>query len=252
VRRLEAATGQRLLERGPHGVALTGDGRRFRAYAAQALELWTRYGDGRAGPDELELGGNLRVFASVTACQSLLPDLLLPLRSAHPRVRISVRTGDAAAALAVLDEGEADIAVAALPPRVPATLLARPVARTPLLLVRAAAAEETDRVAYVLPRHGPVRTAADGWFRRLGVVPDIAAEADGHEALLTLVALGYGTGVVPGLVLRHSGVRGRLRVVPNPAEEDGDAGPGELTIGVCVRRSDLHRPLVAAAWAATG
>lgn len=89
------------------------------------------------------------------------------------------------------------------------------------------------------------RTAADQWFRLLGITPRIAAEADGHEALLTLVALGYGTGIIPRLVLQHSGVRPRLHEVPTPS------GPGELVIGVCVRRTDLHRPLVAAAWAAT-
>lgn len=136
VQRLEAATGHRLLDRGPHGVALTEHGHRFRRYAADALELWARYSDNGFAGDQLS--GQLRVFASVTACQSLLPDLLAPLRDAHPRVQISVRTGDAAAALALLDDGEADLAVAALPSRVPATLLARTVARTPLVLVRAA------------------------------------------------------------------------------------------------------------------
>jgi hypothetical protein len=40
-----------------------------------------------------------------------------------------VGTGDAAAGLALLDDGEADLAVAALPSRIPATLLARTVAR---------------------------------------------------------------------------------------------------------------------------
>ncbi|MEU7664805.1 LysR substrate-binding domain-containing protein [Streptomyces lincolnensis] len=94
---------------------------------------------------------------------------------------------------------------------------------------------------FVLPRQGLVRTAADHWFRSLGVHPHIAAEADGHEALLTLVALGYGTGIIPGLVLQHSGLRTRLRQLPTPTR------PEPLAIGVCVRRADLHRPLIAAA-----
>ncbi|ONK09888.1 HTH-type transcriptional activator IlvY [Streptomyces sp. MP131-18] len=248
VQRLEAATGHQLLERGPRGVALTTHGRAFRRYAADALDLWSRYRDGDTTADDL--GGHLRVFASVTACHSLLPDLLGPLRTAHPRVHISLRTGDAAAALALLDQDEADLAVAALPARVPATLLAREITHTPLVLVqgRTAPAAEPFSVAdepFVLPRKGLVRTAADQWFRSLGSHPHIAAEADGHEALLTLVALGYGTGVIPGLVLRHSGVRTGLRQLPTPP------GLGRLTIGVCIRRADAHRPLVAAAWAAT-
>jgi LysR family transcriptional regulator, positive regulator for ilvC len=249
VQRLETFSGHRLLDRGPHGVALTEHGHRFRRYAAEALELWDRYSDNGFAGDQL--GGHLRVFASVTACQSLLPDLLAPLREAHPRVQISVRTGDAAAALALLDDGEADLAVAALPSRVPATVLARTVARTPLVLVRADPPRSSVRLpgpdeSFVLPRQGLVRDIANRWFRRLGITPRIAAEADGHEALLTLVALDYGTGIIPDLVLQHCSIRHRLHVDPAPFS------PGELTIGACIRRTDLHRPLVSAAWAATG
>ncbi|CAM5304112.1 hypothetical protein SVIOM74S_00838 [Streptomyces violarus] len=48
----------------------------------------------------------------------------------------------------------------------------------------------------------------------------MACEPDGHEGLLTLVALGCGTGVVPRLVLDNSAVRERLAVVPaDPAPE---------------------------------
>ncbi|MDQ1040136.1 LysR family positive regulator for ilvC [Streptomyces sp. V3I8] len=247
VQRLESAVGHRLLDRGPHGVALTGHGRRFLHYASQALKLWDRYHDQDAAGDDL--GGHLRVFASVTACQSLLPDLLAPIRIAHPRVRISVRTGDAASALALLDYGEAELAVAALPARIPVTLLTRQITRTPLLLIQTAPAPPTGQLPapgqpFVLPRQGPVRTAADQWFKSLRHTPRIAAEPDGHEALLTLVALGYGTGIIPGLVLQHSSIRSRFHQVPTPSS------PGELSIGVCVRRTDLHRPLVAAAWAA--
>jgi LysR family transcriptional regulator, positive regulator for ilvC len=249
VQRLETFSGRRLLDRGPHGVALTEHGHRFRRYAAEALELWDRYSDNGFAGDQL--GGQLRVFASVTACQSLLPDLLAPLRDAHPRVQISVRTGDAVAALALLDDGEADLAVAALPSRVPATLLTRTVARTPLVLVRADPPRSSVQLPgpdepFVLPRHGLVRDIANRWFRRLGITPRIAAEADGHEALLTLVALDYGTGIIPDLVLQHCSIRQRLHAAPAPFS------PGELTIGACIRRTDLHRPLVAAAWAATG
>ncbi|MGD6742655.1 LysR substrate-binding domain-containing protein [Streptomyces sp. BH106] len=243
VQRLEAATGHRLVDRSPHGVALTGHGRRFLRYATEALDLWERYRDG--GPEGDQLGGCLRLFATVTACQGLLPELLAPLRSAHPRVRVSLRTGDAAAALALLDDGEADLAVAALPDRVPATLLAREVTRTPLVLVRPhPASEDARQEPFVLPRQGRVRQLADQWFRRRGGPPPVAVEADGHEALLTLVVLGYGTGIVPELVLEQSHLRERLHAVPVAAP------PEELTIGACVRRTDLHRPLVAAAWAA--
>ena len=236
IQRLEARAGARLLDRGPRGVVLTADGQRFTAYAERALALWEDY---RAGTGEpAELAGDLKIFATVTACQTLLPDLLAPLRAAHPQIRLDIRTGDAAAALARLDEGEVDAAVAGIPKRLPQTMVTRTVAVTDLVLV-AARSGDVDG-PFVVPARGLVREAAFRWFRKTGVKPVIAAEPDGHEALLALVALGCGTGVVPRLVLESSAVRERLVELPADLEP--------LTIGLCARRADLHRPLIAALW----
>ncbi|MER7188456.1 LysR substrate-binding domain-containing protein, partial [Streptomyces hyaluromycini] len=98
---------------------------------------------------------------------------------------------------------------------------------------------------FVLPQRGLVREAADRWLRARGRPVDVACEPDGHEALLALVALGCGTGVVPRLVLEHSGVRDRIAALP------ADPAPEPFPIGLCVRRSDLRRPLVAALWSLT-
>ena len=185
-----------------------------------------------------ELAGELRIFATVTACQALLPDLLAPLREAHPQIRLDIRTGDAAAALARLDEGEVDAAVAGIPKRLPQSMVTRTLAVTDLVLVSAANSEPDG--PFVVPARGLVREAAFRWFRKTGVKPVIAAEPDGHEALLALVALGCGTGVVPRLVLESSAVRERLVELPADLEP--------LTIGLCARRADLHRPLIAALW----
>ncbi|MGX1915944.1 hypothetical protein ACWIID_45265 [Streptomyces phaeochromogenes] len=71
---------------------------------------------------------------------------------------------------------------------------------------------------------------------RTGDAASALARLDDGEAELAVAAL-------PGLVLQHSSIRSRLHQVP-------PSSPGELSIGVCVRRTDLHRLLVAAAWAA--
>jgi LysR family positive regulator for ilvC len=238
IQRLEARVGAQLLDRGPRGVVLTAEGRRFTAYAERALELWADYRSGSAEPAGLT--GELRIFATVTACQTLLPDLLAPLRAEHPQIRLDIRTGDAAAALARLDEGEVDAAVAGIPKRLPQTLVTQTVAVTDLVLVQTRD-NRTEATPYVVPARGLVRENAFRWFRKNGVKPVIAAEPDGHEALLALVALGVGIGVVPRLVLESSAVRDQLIELPADVEP--------LTIGLCARRADLHRPLVAALWA---
>ncbi|MFC4951146.1 HTH-type transcriptional activator IlvY [Pseudonocardia sp. GCM10023141] len=246
VQRLEARLGHQLLDRGPRGVSLTVEGQRFRTYAEQSLQLWHSYRDD--DPDPVALSGELTIFATVTACQALLPDLLLPFRTDHPHVRLDVRTGDEAAALARLDEGEVDAAVAGIPHRLPETLVSRTVAVTDLVFVVAHTGGPDHPLAgpFVLPHRGLVREAADRWLRGRSATGEVAAEPDGHEGLLTLVALGFGTGIVPRLVLESSVVRDRLRIVAS------DPAPEPLTVGLCVRRADLRRPLVAALWGGAG
>lgn len=238
VQRLEVRAGERLLDRGPRGVALTPAGQRFREYALRARQLWDEF---RSDAEPADLTGLLRVFATVTACQALLPGLLAPLRAAHPQIRLDLRTGDAAAALARLDEGEVDAAVAGLPTRTPVSMAVRRIASTDLVLV--SAGDTGTDGPYVVPHRGLVRDAAERWFRaRGGPAPVIAGEPDGYEGLLTMVALGCGTGIVPRLVLESSAVAGSLRVPPV------DPAPDPLPIGLCVRRADLRRPVVAALW----
>lgn len=243
VRRVEAETGVWLFERGPRGVALTEEGQRFCAYARSSVELWDDYIDPRqeSGP---AISGRLRVFASLTACQAIVPDLFADFVTAHPNVELELRTGDAAAAMAQLEERTADVAVAALPVRMPAHLVVREVRRTPLVFVGVEPSTDWSDGPFVLPRSGLARTAAERWFRRVGVRPRHVTEVDGHEPLLTLVALGAGVGLVPSLVLECSPLRDRLAPLAT------DEPPGEFRIGVCARRDDLHRPVLAALWSA--
>jgi LysR family positive regulator for ilvC len=102
------------------------------------------------------------------------------------------------------------------------------------------AGDSTADGPFVVPARGLVREAAFRWFRRKGTKPVIAAEPDGHEALLALAALGCGTGIVPRLVLESSTMANRLTELPADLEP--------LTIGLCARRADLRRPLIAGLW----
>ncbi|BCJ27760.1 HTH-type transcriptional activator IlvY [Actinocatenispora sera] len=244
IQRLEVQAGERLLDRGPRGVALTAAGHRFQRYARDALRLWDEYREPAGDSDELT--GRVTLFASVTACQTLLPDLLAPFRAAHPQVELELRTGAAAEAIARVDDGSVDLAVAALPDRIPASLISRPLTETPLVFVTALGPAAPRRITagtpLVLPRSGLARTAADRWLRRRDSPPTRVSFVDSHEALLALVALGCGVGVVPRLVLSSSALADRLTEVP--------ARPplAPFRIGPCVRRDHLRTPLVAALW----
>lgn len=85
VQRLEAATGHRLLDRGPHGVALTEHGHRFRRYAAEALELWNRYCDNDLTKEQLN--GDLRCLPRSQPARACCPTCSHLSETPTPRCR---------------------------------------------------------------------------------------------------------------------------------------------------------------------
>ena len=250
IARLERELGVRLFDRDRRGVALTPDGVRFQRFAADVLGAWERFA---AGVDEEgdALTGTVRVFCTVTASQSILPDALARFRAAHPSVHLALETGYAAEALQKLDDDEVDVTVAALPRRAPRHLVTSTLATSSLVLV-APADDDTDlrgapsaawsSVPFVLPATGVVRTLVDQWFRRQRVHPNVAAEASGHEAVLSLVTLGCGIGVVPDLVAASSPLASGLRVV------DVTVDAPTFSIAACTTRERLGTRAVAALW----
>src|SRR6266700_6292703 len=252
IQRLEREVGCRLFERDRRTVRLTPEGARFVEHARDAVERWeavTRELRGRAGV----LEGTIAIFASVTACQSFLPGMLNGFRQRFPDIHIRLETGYAADALEMLAEGRVDVTVAALPDRIPAPLIARVLLHTPLVFVAPASPCEVQRqvarrplpwseLPIVLPATGLARASADRWFRRKRITPRIYGEVNGSEAILSLVSLGCGAGIVPRIVMDKSPLRAQVRAL----EIDPDVG--EFRVGVCTQRRKLQSPLGRAVW----
>jgi len=251
IRRLEQAAGAELFERNSRAVQLTEAGVRLQAFALEVLGGWDKL-VGELAQRGTALRGTLSLFCTVTAAHSLLPALLAQFRRAHPEVTLRLETGYAADALARLSRDEVDVSVAALPDVLPPRLLTRVIVQTPLLFVAPASplpglsdvrAPDFARLPVVLPEHGIARTRIDRWFRAKGLTPKVYGEVSGHEAILALVKLGCGVGIVPELVLEKSPLRGELRVL--------DVKPRlpAFRVAACIKRSSLKQPLVAAFWA---
>jgi LysR family positive regulator for ilvC len=95
----------------------------------------------------------------------------------------------------------------------------------------------------ILPESGLARHRADRWLRDLGVKPLIYAQVAGNEAIVSMVSLGFGIGVVPQIVLDNSPLAGDVRVLRvSPA-----LAPYE--VGLFTLEKKLRSPLIAAFWA---
>jgi LysR family positive regulator for ilvC len=255
IQRLEKETGWPLLERDRRTVRLTPEGARFAEHARDTLERWAGLQRDLRGK-EGKPSGEIAIFASATACQSFLPELLNGFRQRYPEIHIKLETGYAADALEMLDQGRVDVTVAALPRTVPQALVSRVLLHTPLVFVAPTAPCEVERACrgrplgwnalpVVLPAGGLAREAADRWFKRHRVTPPVYGQVAGSEAILALVSLGCGVGIVPRLVLDKSPLRTNVRVLP---VSQGQDDLGEFRVGVCTQRRKLASPLVRAFW----
>ena len=253
VRQLEEAVGTRLFERDNRTVALTGAGERLRPWARETVAGWAAVRRELAG-DPGALTGRISLYCSVTASYGLLADLLGRFRADHPGIEIDLHTGDPEHGIARVVAGEERLAIAARPDRLPRGVLFRPLALSPLVFVgpRGGAAGSlptgaADRARWartpmILAETGVARRRVEAWFRTLGVAPRVHARVAGNEAIVAMVALGFGVGVVPRLVLDSSPRAARVRVL--------DVAPAlaPYEVGLITLRRHLDDPLVAALW----
>lgn len=246
VTRLEAEVGCRLLDRDRRGARLTEDGVRFCATASQIVGAWDDFASSGAQPSG-PVAGKVSVYCSVTASQTLLPDLLAELRSAHPELHVDLQTGYAADALAKLDDGSAEVTVAPLPERIPRHLLVSRLARAQLVPVSVPELARKKRTSWrdvdlVLPASGLARVLTDRWLSRSRIRPASVTEAVGHEAVLSLVAAGYGIGIVPDIVATRSALADRFVIGSTP-----EGLPG-FDVALCTTAAHLVRRQVQALW----
>jgi LysR family positive regulator for ilvC len=254
IRRLEQEAGAVLFERNNRSVSLTHAGRLFLDYARNALGDWDAIRNTLMEASG-ELHGEISMFCSVTASYSFLFDILTRFRRDHPRIEIKLHTGDPEEAVARVQSGNEDIAIGARPAALPNGMAFRLITISPLVFIAAKGderhASEADRqfkptdwseTPMILPERGLARRRADEWFRKRGLTPNIYAQVAGNEAIVSMVSLGFGTGVVPRIVLDNSPLADTVRVVNLRPELE----PYE--VGLFTLEKRLVSPLISAFW----
>ncbi|MFH0272656.1 HTH-type transcriptional activator IlvY [Vibrio jasicida] len=251
IQKLEEETHQQLFLRDNRSVELTVQGKKLLPVALKILGEWQQYQSYVKGTED-ELKGEIRLFCSVTASYSHLPELISDFRIQHPFIEFKLSTGDPAQAIDKIMADEADIAISAKPDQLPAKVAFEPISEIPLSVIApvgiSSFAEELQKetpdwstIPFILPEAGTARERANVWFKQMKIKPNIYAQVAGHEAIVSMVALGCGVGIAPDVVINNSPVRekiNRLKVLP--------IKPFEL--GVCCIISQLENPLVKALW----
>jgi LysR family positive regulator for ilvC len=82
----------------------------------------------------------------------------------------------------------------------------------------------------------------DRWCREAAIKPNVYAQVSGHEAIVSMVGLGLGVGVVPELVLLSSPQSEMIRTL----SVQPPLAP--FSVGLCVAEQRLENPLVRAFW----
>jgi LysR family positive regulator for ilvC len=251
IQRLEDQIGHSLLIRDNRSVQLTEEGQIFLEYALEVTKRWEALLSDLEGKSDV-LRGQLSIFASVTASQSILPNVLSEFRERYPEIHIQLETGYAVNAISKLAEG-IDVVVAALSEEEDNSLMKHIITSIPIKTVAPvngslagylhAGSVDWSTLPLVLPSSGQVRQNIDGWLRAKGIVPNVYAEVPGNEAILSLVALGCGVGFVPELVVNDSPLFDQVGVVESgPLLED-------FHVGFCTRRKNLEvSPIIRAFW----
>lgn len=247
IQRLEEEVGKPLFLRDNRSVSLTDAGIALLVYARNAVQEWNDFQAGIAS-DQDTVKGSLSIYASITAVYSLLPDLLDACRKAYPDIQLELRTGDAEQAIGQVLNGEIDLAVAALPDRIQAGLEFLPLIETPLVFIAPRPLTRIDfpKESLIVPQSGVARRRLDAWLKREACIPRISAEVSGNEALIAMVRLGAGVGIVPQLVLERSPLCDEVHVVSDAPSF------APYVVGLCAGKRNLKRPTVQAMWQLAG
>jgi len=223
IKALEADVQCRLLDRMGKSVVLTQAGEQLLVHAQRIL---TEMDEARERLSTLGKWGHgrLRIGASPTSCQYLLPKVLREFKESFPQCLIQIEPGDTPSALELLHNHRIDLALA-LEPRHLGQLEFRPLFTDELRFLvsplhpwavagRVDRSEITSQRFIVYTRTSYMGSLIDGYFRREALVLPTSIELGNMEAIKELVKLGLGISILAPWVARKELAEGSLRAFP--------------------------------------
>lgn len=223
IKALEEDVRCRLLDRVGKSVVLTQAGEQLLAHAQKIM---TEMELARERLNELGKWGHgrLRIGASTTACQYILPGVLREFKESFPQCVIQIEPGDTQSAIELLRNNRIDLAVA-LEPRDQAQLEFRLLFTDELQFLVSplhpwahngrADPREIPRQHFILyTRTSYLSDMVEEYFRRDGIVLPTSIELGNMEAIKELVKLGLGVSILAPWVACDELAEGSLHAVP--------------------------------------
>ena len=166
----------------------------------------------------------LRVGASATLCQTLLPPVMRELKKLHPGLHLQVDSGDMPELLEGLRERRIDLALG-VAPEPTRGLEMRPMFEDEILLVfapdhfwaegRPVTRDELRSQPLILyQRRSLTNGVLDDYFKQLGVSPSAIMEIGSITAIKEMVRLGLGVSALAPWAAVRELVRGQLKMRP--------------------------------------
>ena len=163
--------------------------------AAEAIKRLGKWGQSR-----------LRIGATASICQHLLPAVIRELKRTHERIELQVQSGGADELVERIQSGTIDLGIGVCLEG-QAGVHARPLFRDELMFVfapthswatgRAILPDDLRKQPFILyPTTSITRLLVDDYFRRLNLVPGTIMEIDNAEAIKELVKLNLGVSVL--------------------------------------------------------
>ena len=228
IKALETSLGCTLLDRAGKSVALTAHGETLlhrvnrifveMGEATDELKALNRWGYGR-----------LRVGATDTMCQYLLPSVLREFRESFPNCEVPIHAGDTEDLLALLDRGQIDLVLGMRPPADEPGIDFRPLFTDEMIFAVSplhpwatgkADPEETlaDERFIIYARRSPTYQLVARHFRKLGLASPQLTELGNMEAIKEFSKIGMGIGVIAPWVIRTELDQGQLVSIKPPGD----------------------------------
>ncbi len=256
IRRLEEELGVSLFNRDNRTVELTKAGEKFQVYARESIASWSAIRN-ELSDNTGVLSGEISMYCSVTAAYTILFDLLNQFRRDFPNIEINLNTGNPDYAISRIIEGKEDITIAAHPNTLPRGVVFKHVTVSPLVFIAPLNSNESNdsnipsqintatnwsQIPMILSEGGLARQRTNSWFKQQNITPRIYAQVAGFEAIVSMVSLGLGVGVVPKIVLDNSPMAKQVKIL------NLDNALEHYDIGLFTLKKNLKNPLVKAFW----